>query len=78
MEHATEATITATARMGGVKIHGPNSPDVLSGKYPLGYKEHCVDFGEDAVQSVEVNYETAVVLWGVETADKLFAGVKED
>jgi len=70
----SKGTVLARVKQDGVKIHGPNSPDVLSGKVPEGHRE--VVFGKESFR--EVDYQTAVELWGQETADQLFSGVKEE
>jgi hypothetical protein len=72
-EHVA-AKVPARARMAGVKIHGPNSPEVLSGSVPLGYRE-TVDFRENAEQLIEMDFDQCVAAFGVETAKLLFAGI---
>jgi hypothetical protein len=62
-------TIQARARMSATKIHGPNSPDVISGRVPEGYRE---DVQCEGPKMIEVDYDQAVFLWGKETADELF------
>ena len=74
MEKRSEATIAVRVQQAAVKIHGENSPDVLSGRLPVGHREQVAS-GE---KLREINYETAVELFGVEDADELFRGAKED
>lgn len=74
---ASEATIPVKASFAGTKIHGPNSPLVLSGEVPVGHRED-VPFEGGGTKVVEVNYQTAVEMFGVEEADKLFAGLTEE
>jgi hypothetical protein len=74
MESQREATITVRVQQAAVKIHGENSPDVLSGKVSVGHREEVAS-GE---KLREINYETAVELFGIEDADELFRGVKEE
>ena len=67
--------VRARVRLGGHKIHGPNSPDVLTGKVPLGHRE-TVEFEEgSAEQLVELDYESFASLVGREKADEVFKGV---
>lgn len=75
-----ETTVKARVNMSAVKIHGPNSPDVLSGRVALGHREDIQTEGE---KIIEVTYEQACKLWGKENADTLFqsakaASVRED
>ena len=66
--------VKARVRQAGVKIHGPNSPDVISGKVPLGHRE-AVDFGEDSERLVELDRETFTRMFGEDTAKVVFEGV---
>lgn len=77
MEHKKGASSTATVRVrcAPVKIHGENSPDVLSGKVELGHREPITP-GEPSMQ--EVTYEQAAEMFGKEAADGLFRGVKQE
>lgn len=73
MDKQQNDKITVRAKVGAVKTHGPNSPDVLSGKVPLGFDESIETEGP---QLMEVDYEQAVELFGRENADQLFAAAK--
>lgn len=66
--------VTARARQAGVKIHGPNSPDVLTGKVPVGHRE-VIDFGENAEQLIELDRDTFAAMFGEEKANEVFKGV---
>lgn len=69
-------TVPVKIRQSQTKIHGPNSPQVISGEVPLGHAEEIP--GEAAERLVELNYESAVALLGVTAADELFKGVNND
>lgn len=70
------ATVKARVKMDAVHI--PRNPIGPDGK-PRTEEEMQPRQLEGDEQIVEVNYEEAVSLWGVETADKLFKkGVKGD
>lgn len=69
------ATVRPRVRMSVVKIHDVNSPDVLSGKVPLGHREQKDD---KVISGEPVTYPQAISLFGQEVADQLFAGVKEE
>lgn len=65
------AKIKARAKIGAVKIHGPNSPAVLRGEISLGHREEIeVDEPE---QIVELTYEQAAEMFGEDEARRLFA-----
>ena len=68
--------VKARVRLGAAKIHGPNSPDVITGKVPLGYREKVEFDAESAEQLVELDYETFASLVGREKADEVFRGVE--
>lgn len=70
------AKIKAKATMGAVKIHGPNSPQVLAGDVKEGHQEHIEVTNPE--QIIEITYEQACQLWGTEQADKLFEGVPKE
>lgn len=70
MSELAQATIRAKATLTATKIHGPNSPDVLSGRVPLGYEE-SIEMDEPE-QYVELTYLEAVEMFGQEQADALF------
>ena len=70
------ATIPVRVGMTGRKVHGPNSPDVIEGRVSLGHRDEAFTVGVPTIQ--EVDYDTAVSLFGQEKADELFRGVKED
>jgi hypothetical protein len=62
-------TVRAGATLALTKIHGPNSPQVLSGAVAEGFEETIPGYRK----VIEVDYDKAVSLWGEETADELFA-----
>jgi hypothetical protein len=61
-------TIRAGATLEVSKIHGPESPQVLSGEVPLGHVEPI----PGSKKIIEVDYDKAVSMWGEEAADDLF------
>lgn len=70
IQQQTPAKVKCKVNMAATKIHGPNSPDVLAGRVPLG---HCEDVPfDEPEQYIEVSYAEAVEAFGVEAADKLF------
>lgn len=69
-------TVKARVRQAGVKIHGENSPDVISGKVPLGHREQ-VDFGENGEQLVELDYAAFAAIVGEDKANEVFEGVTD-
>jgi hypothetical protein len=75
LREGSPATVRPKVRMGVVKIHGPESLDVLSGKVPLGYREQKDD---KVVIGEPVTYKQAVETFGLGVADRLFAGIKEE
>lgn len=68
--------IKARATIGAVKIHRENSPDVISGKVPLGHREEIQM--DEPEQVIELTYEQCVEYFGQETADELFKGATHD
>jgi hypothetical protein len=73
-EQKPHGRIKAKVNMAGMKIHGENSPDVLSGRVPLGYTEP-VGFDEPE-QYIEMTYDETVERFGKNQADLLFKGVE--
>ena len=71
----TPATVPVKVDVGAVKIHGPNSPQVLSGEIPEGFRERLETTGPTIQQ---IDYATAVSMFGKEKADELFAGIPEE
>lgn len=71
----TPAKVPVKVSVGAVKIHGPNSPQVLSGEIAEGHREKLDTEGPTVQQ---IDYETAVKWFGQEKADELFAGVPEE
>jgi hypothetical protein len=74
-EQINSATVKARARMGAVKIHGANSPEVLSGRVPEGFREEIETEGD---KIIEVTREQAEAMWGKDMADSLFRGLEEE
>lgn len=73
-----QATVPVRVRMGATKIHGPNSPAVLSGAVAVGHAEP-IEFSEGQGEQIkEVDYHTAVEMFGKEKADKLFSGLNKE
>jgi hypothetical protein len=68
--------VRARVRLGASKIHGPNSPEVLTGQVSLGHRENVEFDGESAEQIVELDYESFASLVGREKADEVFRGVE--
>jgi hypothetical protein len=68
--------VKARVRQAGVKIHGPNSPDVITGKVPLGFRE-TVDFGENGEQLVELDRAAFAQMFGEDEANRVFEGVND-
>lgn len=75
-QQTKKATIQAKARQDAVKIHGPNSPQVLSGEVPLGHREPIQN--ESGDQIVELTYVQCVEMFGQEWADDRFRGVPQE
>lgn len=71
----SRATVPVKVEVGAVKIHGPNSPQVLSGEIPEGHREKLDTEGPTIQQ---VDYATAVNMFGKDKADELFAGIPEE
>lgn len=63
--------VTAKVRLGVTKIHGPESPDVVSGRVPLGHRELIQD-DQTPLTTMELTYEQACQLWGDEAALAVF------
>lgn len=70
MPISPRATVPARVRVGATKVHGPNSELA-----PEGTRENVTAEGPKTIQ---VNYDQAVDLWGKETAEELFKGVREE
>jgi hypothetical protein len=70
-----KATVPVRVKLGAVKVHGPNSPAVLDGSVPEGHRERLETEGPTIQQ---IDYETAVKMFGREKADDLFQGVPEE
>jgi len=67
MEQPT-GRIKARVTFQAVKTHGPNSPDVLSGKVPEGHREEIAV--ESSPRMVEMTEEDARKLLGDEIVDE--------
>ena len=70
-----KTAVQVRVRQGRVKIHGPNSPDVISGKVPKGFREELTP---SEPQLHEINYNDAVALFGKEWADERFPNNQEE
>lgn len=71
----SRATVPVKVSMGAEKIHGPNSPRVLAGEIPEGHREKLECEGPTVQQ---IDYASAVNMFGKEKADELFAGIPEE
>jgi len=70
MEEKTPARIKVSVEAQAVKIHGPNSPDVIEGRVPEGHREALsMDRGAQRVELTEAEVRD---LLGDEIADKWF------
>ena len=73
-EITASGKIKSRVTMEAVKIHGPNSPDVIEGRVPLGHREAIETQGE---QIVELTREQCLEMFGEEETEKLFKDVTE-
>lgn len=69
-----ETKLRAKATIGAEKIHGPNSPLVISGQVPLGHREP-IEVSEPE-QYVELSKAQCADMFGQEKADELFKGAQ--
>jgi hypothetical protein len=70
-QSASEAKVKVKVAMGAEKIHGPNSPDVLSGKVQVGHREK-VEMENPGPTVREVGFTELSSLIGEEEAKKVF------
>jgi hypothetical protein len=66
----TPGKIRAKVTISAVKVHGPNSPDVLSGKVKLNHRE-VIDVSSSE-QTIELTEEEVRKMFGDEIADRWF------
>lgn len=76
MIEVAKTRVKVKAQMAGVKTHGPNSLDVLSGRVLVGHQEQIGGFEPE--QTIELSYQEATEAFGQEVADHLFRGVPEE
>lgn len=65
--------VKARVTMAAVKTHGPNSPDVISGKVPLGHQEEI--HIEPSQRLIELSEQEVRESLGDEIADEWFGRV---
>jgi hypothetical protein len=68
-EQQNPGRIKAKVKLTATKIHGPNSPDVKSGRVPLNHRESVETEGE---QFVELTEDDVRGILGDEVADAWF------
>ena len=76
-EQAAKATVKVKATMAAVKIHGPNSPQVLAGEVEEGHRDP-IAMDNPGPQLIEMDYQACLAHFGREKADELFRGIPEE
>lgn len=70
MDQRFQGTVKAKVGCEAVKIHGPNSPFVLSGEVPLGYQEPIAVSEPEKV--AEFTFDELAAMIGQEAAEEVF------